>query len=291
MEYFLGGMIFLMGTALGSFVNMLVYRTAYKYKIIKNIKILKSKKREKLLGRAATPAMAGQALDRPNNNKRSYCDFCGRQLRWWENVPILSWIFLRGRSRCCSNPLPWQYPVVELVMGLLAVAGFWFLFEVGGISGSLLGQMAYFLAIMTLLVFLLVFDLKYMILPDFGVFILIALVLVGVIFDEANIIPYLLSAGAGFLFLGGIHWLTKGKGMGFGDAKLAIFMGLFLGWPKIVVAFYVAFITGALVGLTMILLRKVGRRSQIAFGPFLIIGTIVAWVWGSEIIKILVSNF
>jgi prepilin signal peptidase PulO-like enzyme (type II secretory pathway) len=269
MEYFLGGMIFLMGAALGSFVNMLVYRTAYKYNLIKTKKFLISK----------------------NKERRSFCDYCGRQLRWWENLPIFSWIFLRGRSKCCDNPLPWQYPVVELVMGLLAVAGFWFLKEAVGINVIFLGQMGYFLAITTLLMFLLVFDLKYMILPDFGVFMLIGLALIGVIFDEVNIIPYLLSAAGGFLFLGGIHWLTKGRGMGFGDAKLAIFMGLFLGWSKIVVAFYVAFITGAVVGLMMILLRKAGRRSQIAFGPFLIIGTGVAWGWGGEIVKSLISKF
>ena len=267
MEYFLGGMIFLMGAALGSFVNMLVYRVAVEYGL-RNPPSLKLRK----------------------GKNRSYCDYCGRQLRWWENVPIFSWFLLKGKSKCCANPLPWQYPVVELMMGSLAVVGFWFLKEDVGINEIFLGQMGYLLAITTLLMFLLVFDLKYMILPDFGVFILIGLALAGVIFDEKNIIPYLLSALGGFLFLGGIHWLTKGKGMGFGDAKLAIFMGLFLGWPKIVVAFYVAFIAGALVGLLMILLRKAGRRSQIAFGPFLILGTGVAWVWGNKLIFILQTS-
>jgi len=267
MEYFLGGMIFLMGTALGSFVNMLVYRVAVEYGL-RNPPSLKLRK----------------------GKNRSYCDYCGRQLRWWENVPIFSWFLLKGKSKCCANPLPWQYPVVELMMGSLAVVGFWFLKEDVGINEIFLGQMGYLLAITTLLMFLLVFDLKYMILPDFGVFILIGLALAGVIFDEKNIIPYLLSALGGFLFLGGIHWLTKGKGMGFGDAKLAIFMGLFLGWPKIMVAFYVAFIAGAVVGLIMIFLKKAGRRSQIAFGPFLIVGTVVAWVWGNKLIFILQTS-
>jgi prepilin signal peptidase PulO-like enzyme (type II secretory pathway) len=266
MEYFLGIMFFVLGAALGSFVNMLTYRTALQYKITRNKK-------------------------QGTNKGRSYCDFCGRQLEWWENVPIISWVFLKGKSRCCSNPLPWQYPVVELVMGVLAAGGFLLLKETMGINEIFLGQMGFYLAIITLLMFLLVFDLKYMILPDFGVFILIGLALIGVVFDEKNIIPYLLSALGGFLFLGGLHWLTKGKGMGFGDAKLAIFMGLFLGWPKILVAFYVAFILGAAVGILLVLSRKAGRRSQIAFGPFLILGVGVAWVWGEEIVKILISNF
>lgn len=136
-----------------------------------------------------------------------------------------------------------------------------------------------------------VFDLKYMILPDFSTLILIIIASLGVIFDEKNLIPYLLSAmGASGLLLG-LHVITKGKGMGFGDVKLAIFMGLFLGWPKVVVAFYVAFIVGAGVSVLLMVFRGVKLKSAIPFGPFLILGTVLARWWGEPIIKLLITNY
>jgi len=79
--------------------------------------------------------------------------------------------------------------------------------------------------------------------------------------------------------------------MGFGDVKLAIFMGLLLGWPKVMVAFYVAFIVGAGVSVLLMMLKKVKLRSAIPFGPFLILGTVLAWWWGDEIIKLLITNY
>jgi leader peptidase (prepilin peptidase)/N-methyltransferase len=142
------------------------------------------------------------------------------------------------------------------------------------------------IVLVTLLVFSAVFDIKYLILPDFATIMLIIISSLGVLFDEPNIIPYLLSAigaagGLGFLYL-----ITKGKGMGFGDVKLAVFMGLFLGWPNIIVAMYVAFVTGALFGLVGMVSKKMTKKTQIPFGPFLILGTLVALIWGKEIINL-----
>ncbi len=87
-----------------------------------------------------------------------------------------------------------------------------------------------------------------------------------------------------FLFLFLIYFLSKGKGMGFGDVKLAFLMGLALGFPKVVVAFYIAFLTGALVGVILILAKKAKFKQKIAFGPFLSLGTIIACLWGEKII-------
>jgi prepilin signal peptidase PulO-like enzyme (type II secretory pathway) len=140
------------------------------------------------------------------------------------------------------------------------------------------------LVIVALLIFSAGFDLKYMILPDFSTGILIIMALLGVIFDEPNIIPYLVSAGGASGFLGLLYIVTRGKGMGMGDVKLAVFMGLFLGWPKIVVAFYLAFIGGAIAGVILLAMKKVKMKSEIAFGPFLILGTVVAWYYGDEVL-------
>jgi prepilin signal peptidase PulO-like enzyme (type II secretory pathway) len=156
---------------------------------------------------------------------------------------------------------------------------------------SNLGQLVVGIIIVTLLVFSFVFDLKYMILPDFSTFILIGIAVLGAVFDEKNIIPYLLSAVGASLFLLFLNIITKGKGMGMGDVKYAIFMGLLLGFPLTVVAMYIAFIGGAIVGVFLILNKKLKRKSLIPFGPFLIIGTVVAWWWGGEIVKIINSKF
>lgn len=244
--------IFILGLCGGSFVNMLVYRTAVKYELTKN-KIV--------------------------NKKRSFCDFCGRQLKWYENIPVISWMIQKGRSRCCQKKLPILYPITEITTGLLFLI-FSLKFEISNLN-FFIG-----LIIITLLVFLTVFDLKYLILPDFAVVTLIIISFLGVVFDEPNIIPYFLSglAGGGFLWL--LNLITKGKGMGLGDVKLAVFMGLFLGYPKIIVAFYVAFVVGAIVGIILMIFKKIKKKTQIPFGPFLILGTLVAWFWGSKIIEL-----
>lgn len=261
-------MIFVLGLCLGSFVNMLVYRTAEKYGLeIKKFKV-KSK-------------------------NRSFCDFCGKQLHWYENIPVVSWILQKGKSRCCHKKLSVLYPIVELITGGLMVLVFTkFNLLSGNFSLSIeIMQLFWLVIVVTLIVFLTVFDFKYMILPDFAVVTLIVISFLGVVFDEPNIIPYLISAivSSGFLLI--LYLITKKRGIGFGDVKLAVFMGLFLGWPKIIIALYIAFIVGAIVGIIGILFKKITKKSKIAFGPFLILGTIVAWIWGSQILDLSVFQF
>jgi leader peptidase (prepilin peptidase)/N-methyltransferase len=173
----------------------------------------------------------------------------------------------KGRTKCCDNPLPWEYPVIEIVMGIIFVL-------VETFRGTSL-QMVLGLIISTLLVFSTVFDLKYMILPDFSTYILIIIALI--FFNN-----WISGAGA-FLFLLILYLVTKGKGMGFGDVKLALFMGLFLGYPNIIIAFYAAFIIGAIVGVGLIVSKIRKRNQPIPFGPFLILGTTLAYYWGDKI--------
>lgn len=260
MEILLGIIIFVLGLCFGSFVNMLVYRTEEQYGLTSNFQFSKS------------------------NKKRSFCDYCGRQLIWYENVPVFSWLFLKGKTKCCHKKLPISYPVVEILMGILFLYNFQFL-----IFNDQLNCFAVLLSliIIVLLVFSAVFDWKYMILPDFSTVILIIIAFLGVVFDEKNIIPYLLSSliSAGFLLI--LNLITKGKGMGIGDVKFAIFMGLFLGYPNIALAFYVAFIVGAIYGLGLIVFKKANKKSQVPFGPFLIIGTLTAWWFGEKIVELI----
>lgn len=262
----MGIIIFVLGLCFGSFVNMLVYRTAVNYK-------LENKK------------------FKVNGEKRSFCDYCGKQLNWFENIPILSWLVLKGKTKCCHKKLPLSYPVVELLMGLLFLfLNFKYnLFSDFFISFGLLNsfKLIFGVTLVVLLIFSTVFDLKYMILPDFSTVVLIIIAFLGVVFDEKNIIPYLLSALGASVFLLILNLITKGNGMGLGDVKLAIFMGLFLGYPKIIIAFYVAFIVGAIFGLVLMIFKKVNRKSQVPFGPFLILGIFTAWWWGEKIVELI----
>jgi len=226
-------MFFVLGMCVGSFVNMLIYRTAVKYKLTKN---------------------------KVANQNRSFCDFCGRQLKWYENIPIISWIIQKGNTRCCHKKLPVAYPLVEIGLGVI--------FLIIGLRVELV--------IATLLVFSAIFDLKYMILPDFSTYMLI--MLAAVFYHN-----WLAGLGSG-LFLLILYLITKGRGMGFGDVKLAVFMGLYLGYPKIIVAYYPAFIIGAVVGLGLIILKIKKRSEPIPFGPFLILGTVLASVYGDKIL-------
>jgi len=133
--------------------------------------------------------------------------------------------------------------------------------------------------------------LKYMILPDFSTVILLISALALWFISNTGRWEYFLAAVGAVGFLGLLYLITKGKGMGLGDVKLAVFMGLFLGGQKTILAFYMAFVIGALVSLILMIFKKANRKTLIPFGPFLILGILVAWFWGNEIIKFLIYNF
>jgi prepilin signal peptidase PulO-like enzyme (type II secretory pathway) len=252
---------FVLGLCFGSFVNMLVYRTAVQYDLMSDIRCQMSDK------------------------KRSFCDFCGRQLRWYENVPVVSWIFQKGKTKCCKKKLPLSYPVVELTMAILFMVYELIMFHRLDMAAWQLVLFLIGLIIIVLLVFEFVFDWKYMILPDFSTVILILMALIMITLSKENLFwQFVAALGASgfFLFL---NLATKGNGMGMGDVKLAVFMGLFLGTQKIILALYIAFIVGAAWGIVLMILKKANKKSQVPFGPFMILGFWVAWWWGDLIFK------
>lgn len=242
---------------------MLVYRVAIGYGITSS--------RGRRPWRSFKDCFAALAM-----TDRSVCDFCGKQLNWFDNIPVISWLILKGRSRCCGKKLPVAYPLVEIGMGMLFLIN----------QNNWLGM-----AVIILLVFSAVFDIKYMILPSFSSYILIGAAAVSLLFKE-NWWQFITAGLVAFVFFWILSKLKiKGKqAMGEGDAPLAGFMGLWLGWPLSVVAFYAAFIIGAIVGGGMILVRRKRGNSQIPFGPFLILGTLVAWWGGEAILKFLLYN-
>lgn len=206
---------------------------------------------------------------------RSSCDHCKKTLRWYELIPVVSYALQGGRCRRCKKSLSIQYPLVELATGFL----FTYIYAFTGFT--LLGLSL--LVIGFSLLVILIADLKYMIIPDGMLIAMLVGIIIGFFVENipwSTIQAHLLSgmlASAGFY---GLWRATGGRGMGFGDVKLVGVLGLLLGFPDIVVALYGAFLTGAVVGVILILGSKRSMKSAIPFGPFLIGGALFALRFG-----------
>jgi len=216
---------------------------------------------------------------------RSFCDGCGRQLSWRENIPVLGWFLLKGKSFCCQSPISRQYPAVEFFTGLLFLS--FFLFQGLG-NGPLLVLGS---VIVSVLAFIFLVDLKYKIIPDEATVTLVFLALVYSWAGDSLGFENFIAGVAASLFFLFLFLVTKGKGMGFGDVKFVFFIGLFLDVWGMVIAMYVAFIGGALVGLVLVFLKRYGRKSALPFGPFLILGTFLSWWRGSWILGLMEEWF
>ena len=207
---------------------------------------------------------------------RSFCPKCKHKVNWFDNVPVISFLILKGRCRFCGRKISWRYPLIELLAGALFYLSYL----------SHLSFLSYLLICGLVVIFFI--DLEHQIIPDEIVIPLSVLFLGYRLLTNIQylISNFLITGIVSFLFLYLIHLLTKGKGMGLGDVKLAFLMGLVLGFPKIVVAFYLAFLTGAFVGVILILLSRAKLKQKIAFGPFLVFGTIFSLLWGEKIVTL-----
>ena len=255
---------------------------------------------------------------------RSFCPECKNLLKWYDLIPILSFIWLRRYCRYCHKKISWQYPIVEILSGLIWVLIFYKVFNFSAQGGPALGwqflNFVYYIFIFSSLLVVAVYDFKWKIIPDKIIYPAIAVALVYNIFNIITppnlplsgeelgslpdkggmgwvfIWPFLVAIIA-FLFFFLIFYFSKGRAMGLGDAKLAFLIGLFLSPLLAIAAFMLAFIIGAVWGIILIGLGKIfshykkwGMKSQIAFGPFLILGTIIVFFFSNFIIKLLNLN-
>jgi len=231
---------------------------------------------------------------------RSHCDYCSHTLSWYELIPLFSFLFQRGVTRCCHRKLSFQHVFVEGITGIGFVL----------IGSSFLGRDLQLCSVLfecipsfiLLSVFIIIFlsDFKYQTIPMNVVYIGIGAAIIRVLaflfancsisygVQECILImrPYLLSSVIGFLFFYLIWLFSKGKAMGDGDAPLVFLIGLVGGYPKTLIALYVAFLTGAIVGVILILRKGKTLKSQIAFGPFLIFGLAISLLFGEHIIAL-----
>ncbi len=256
--------LFIIGLAIGSFLNVLIYRSIH---------------------------------DESPVGGRSKCPYCHKQIAWYDNIPLLSFLILRGKCRKCKKPISWQYPVVELITGLLFVwwyLGGFFLWQVFQLQNFPLVviQPIFWLLVGILLLVIFFTDLRYMIIPDYAVGSLFGLALLYritlVLFESMQVKDFMLGllgmvlAGTFFFCL---WYFTKGKGMGFGDVKFSLPMALLVGWPNIFVTVMLSFVLGAIVAVIFLSFGKKTLKQTIPFGPFLVISTFISLVYGDVLLQ------
>ncbi len=224
---------------------------------------------------------------------RSKCWLCGHKLKWWENIPIISFIFLKARCLKCKNKISWQYIVVEAMTACLFVFVF---FVWQSREADRLVYLLYWWLLASVLLLIFVYDYKYYIIPD-------SFILGGIIISLLFKIYIWWQGSLGFDFLGLINFLgglffsalivsgffalqyyiSKGRAIGGGDVKLGILMGVVLGWPLSLFGLFFAYILGLCVCLPMLIMGKKKMQSRVPFGTFLTVSTIISLFYGNQI--------
>ena len=283
--------LFLFGIVIGSFLNVVTMR----YELLGSI--------------VATKKIGG----------RSHCPKCKTTLRWYELLPIFSFILQGRKCRHCDYRLSWQYPTVELLTGILTAAipltlyvRFDILFAeaAGGFLVWFYAMCGLWLVAAYTFLVLSIIDLKYTIIPD-AANILLGVLGLGVVAikwfyapllayygsflgsyssflpvsDAALLIQTLFSVGVGAVLFGGIIALTRGRGMGLGDLKLVVPIGLLLGWPDTVLAIAASFIIGAIISVFLMLFGQKSFKDGVPFGPFLAVAVFVTMFFGEAIMS------
>lgn len=254
------------GAAMGSFVDALVWRLHTKRDFVKG---------------------------------RSECEHCHHQLAVIDLIPIVSWLLLGGRCRYCRKPIPPIVPLVELALAGLFVASFLF-WPLGFATWQAVTLFGLWLTYLVFLGALFVYDLRWMLLPDMFVYPLIALGFIDgalriSLVPGATIADYASHVVLGVLAMAGVYWVlytaSKGRWVGYGDVKLAVFMGAALGWQKTLLVLMAANIIGLFIVLPGLLTKRLTGKSRVPFGPFLIAGFVIAGLFGDRIIAWYMQTF
>lgn len=210
----------------------------------------------------------------------STCPRCQHRIRPWHNIPVIGWLWLRGRCADCAAPISPQYPLVELACGLLSAACAW-RFGWGP-------ELAAALVLTWSLLVLAVIDARTTLLPDsITLPLLWAGLLLALVPLQTSLSSAVIGAAAGYLSLWSVYWafklLTGKEGMGYGDFKLFAALGAWLGWQQLLLIILLSSVVGAVVGIGLILARNRGRDLQIPFGPYLAAAGWIALVAGDTI--------
>ena len=259
----------LLGLLIGSFLNVVIYRIP------------------KMMQRESDNYVAHESgKELPHTDRfnlmvpRSACPHCGHQITAMENIPVVSWLALRGKCRACKAPISPRYPAIELLTGIVSALMVW-TFGAGWMGLATL-VFAWMLIAMTFI------DFDTQLLPDDLTYPLLWLgLLVNLNGTFVPLHEAVIGAAAGYMVLWGIYWLFKlvtGKeGMGYGDFKLLAALGAWLGWTMLPTIILLSSVVGAVVGISLIVFTKHGREKPIPFGPYLAAAGLIALLFGTRI--------
>ncbi len=271
------GLVFIFSLLIGSFLNVVIHRLP-----IMMERAFKSEAKEYFsMDNVDSP------LEKSNNNQifnlavpRSACPQCNHQITAAENIPVISYLFLKGKCSSCKTSIPLRYPFVELVTGLLSL--------VVAIKFGVSWQALAAIVLTWSLVALTFIDFDTMLLPDS---IVLPILWLGLFANSAMLFTDLNSAFfgavAGYLSLWAVYWsfklLTGKEGMGYGDFKLFALIGAWLGWQYLPLTILLSSVVGTVIGITLMLNRDNKRNIAIPFGPYLAIAGWIALMWGEQI--------
>jgi leader peptidase (prepilin peptidase)/N-methyltransferase len=246
--------IFGVGTIIGSFLNVLIYRL---------------------------PRHEGFIL------KRSRCPQCSVVIRWYDNIPLLSYLILRGKCRHCKGSISAQYPLIELITGLIFLGSY----HLYGFSYQMIGVDI----LLSLLLAVIVVDFRHFIIPDL---LTIPGIILGLLFSLYNPAVTPLEAVIGLLVGGGVLYLLALVGdhllgresLGGGDIKLAAMLGTWLGWQNLLLVFFAAAVLGLLYALVRMAVGGFRQGRLIPFGPFLSLAAVLALLWGDSLIQLYIDH-
>jgi len=223
-------------------------------------------------------ALADRSLREETFSGRSYCPKCKKSLVWFDLIPILSYFVLGGKCRYCKSRIGIEYPLVEIGMGILTGLLF-FLNPI--ISPSLIFHVFF----ITILGIIFLTDLKEMLIPDSIILPSIGISLIYLMIFDNYFLDSLLTGLviAGFFLI--LIIITRSKGMGGGDVKLGMFLGLGLGFPNGILALMLSFFSGAIFAVALIILKKKKFGQVIPFGPFLVLASLISLFWGTNILN------
>jgi leader peptidase (prepilin peptidase)/N-methyltransferase len=211
----------------------------------------------------------------------SHCPHCKTPIRFYDNIPLVSYLLLKGKCRHCNEPISFQYPLIE---GLTAICSFVIIIK----FGPSLNYLFYFSFVAALIV-ITVIDLYYQIIPDvisipgIGVGLLGSLFFPGITFLD-SLIGVLVGGGSLFLVATLYQWFFKREGMGGGDVKLLAMIGGFLGWKSVILTILLSSFIGSIVGILVMIFKGKDFKTAIPFGPFLSIGAVISLFYGEFII-------
>ena len=212
----------------------------------------------------------------------SHCPKCKTPIRFYDNIPLLSYLLLGGKCRHCKAPISIQYPIVEAITALSS----FFLFITFGFSLSFF----YYFSFVAALIAITVIDLYHQIIPDVislpGIVIgLLGSLVIPQITFWSSLIGVISGGGSLFLVATVYQWLFKREGMGGGDVKLLAMIGAFLGWKAVILTIFLSSFIGSIIGITVMLIKGKDFKYAIPFGPFLALGAVISLFWGENLIS------